>query len=171
MRGLRYYTIGDYGRRALWAVVQPFFRYSPRWIWGWRNLLLRSFGAQVAAGVRIYPTARLHQPWNLQIGARTTIAWQTTLYALGPIVIGQDCVISQGSHLCAGSHDFRDPEFPLLKLPIQIGDGVWIASEAFIGPGVTLGDRAVVGARSVVVRSVAPGTVVAGNPARPVGDR
>jgi putative colanic acid biosynthesis acetyltransferase WcaF len=170
-RGLRYYSPADYLRRGLWALVQPLWRCSPRWCWGWRRALLRLFGAQVARGVRVYPAARLHQPWHLVIGPRCTIAWNTTLYALGPIRLGADVVISQGAHLCAGDHDIRDPNFPVLKPPITLGDGVWIAADAFIGPGVVIGERAVVGARAVVMRPVPAAAVVAGNPARVVGQR
>lgn len=170
-RGLRYYTPTDYLRRTLWALVQPLWRLSPRWCWGWRRWLLRCFGARIGPAVRLYPAARLHQPWHLAIGPRSTIAWGVTLYALGPIRIGADVVISQGAHLCAGSHDIRDPAFPLRKLPITVSDAVWIAAEAFIGPDVTLAERAVVGARAVVMRDVPAGAVVAGNPARVVGQR
>ena len=170
-RGLLYYTPTDYIRRALWALLQPLWRCSPRWCWGWRRLLLRAFGARVGGAVRVYPAARIHQPWNLSIGPRCTIAWHTTLYCLGPITIDSDVVISQGAHLCSGDHDIRDPAFPLLKRPIRIGSGAWIAAEAFIGPGVLIGERAVVGARAVVVRAVPASAVVAGNPARVVGQR
>jgi len=169
--GLRYYSLSDYVRRSLWALAQPLWRWSPRWCWGWRCGLLRLFGARIGPGVRIYPSARIHQPWNLAIDPRCTIAWTVTLYCLGPVRIGTDVVISQGAHLCAGDHAIRDPDFPLLKRPIQVGDGAWIAAEAFIGPSVAIGERAVVGARAVVVRDVPPGAVVAGNPARVVGRR
>jgi putative colanic acid biosynthesis acetyltransferase WcaF len=60
---------------------------------------------------------------------------------------------------------------PLLKPPIKVGSGVWIAREAFIGPGVTVHDNAVVGARAVVMKDVPPATVVAGNPAQVVKER
>lgn len=169
--GLRYYTFSEYGRRALWALAQPLWRWSPRWWWGWRRGMLRLFGATVGGGARVYPAACIHQPWHLHIGSRSTIGWCATLYCLGPIRLGSDVVISQGAHLCAGDHDPRDPSFPLRKRPITLGDGVWIAAEAFIGPGVSIGERAVVGARAVVVRDVPAATVMAGNPARIVGQR
>ena len=169
--GLRYYTPGDYLRRALWALVQPLWRFSPRCCWGWRRVLLRLFGAEVAPGGRVYPAARIHQPWNLRLGPRCTIGWGASLYCLGPVRISADVVISQGAHLCAGDHDIRDPAFPLRKRPLSVGQGVWVAAEAFIGPGVTLGDHAVVGARAVVMRDVPASAVVAGNPARVVGQR
>jgi putative colanic acid biosynthesis acetyltransferase WcaF len=170
-RGLRYYSPFDYLRRAFWALVQPLWRWSPRWCWGWRRNLLRVFGAQVGEGVRVYPAARLHQPWNLVIGPRCTIAWNSIIYCLGSVTIGADVVISQGAHLCAGDHAIRDPNFPLLKRPITVADGVWIAADAFIGPSVSIGERAVVGARAVVMRDVPALAVVAGNPARVVSQR
>lgn len=170
-RGLRFYSTPDYLRRALWALAQPLWRLSPRWCWGWRRGLLRLFGSRVGTDLRVYPAARIHQPWNLVIGRRCTIAWDADLYCLGPVSIGNDVVISQGAHLCAGDHVIRDPEFPVRKRPISLADGVWIAAEAFIGPGVSLGERAVAGARAVVMRDVPAAAVVAGNPARVVGRR
>lgn len=88
------------------------------------------------------------------------------LYALGPISIGERATISQGAHLCAGTHDLRDPARPLLKLPIRIGDDAWICADAFIGPGVTIGRGAVAGACAVIVKDVGEDCIVAGNPAR-----
>ncbi len=170
-RGLRYYTFKDYFRRACWAVVQPFWRCSPRWCWRFRCWLLRLFGAHIASGVYIYPAARIHQPWNLSIGPRSIIGWDAVLYCLGQISLGSDVVVSQGAHLCAGDHDIRDPRFPVLKTPLTIASGAWIAADAFIGPRVTIGERAVVGARAVVMRDVSASSVVAGNPARVVGQR
>jgi putative colanic acid biosynthesis acetyltransferase WcaF len=55
---------------------------------------------------------------------------------------------------------------PLVARPIAIGDNSWLAAEVFVGPGVTIGALCVVGARSVVVRDLPPGTVCAGNPCR-----
>ena len=152
-------------------MAQPLWRYVPRCCWQWRCVLLSLFGASIGSGVRIYPAARIHQPWNLAIGPRCTIAWNVVIYCLGPVSVGADVVISQGAHLCAGDHAVRDPEFTLLKKPIHVGDGVWIAADAFIGPSVAIGDHAVVGARAVVMRDVPSGAVVVGNPSRIVGVR
>jgi putative colanic acid biosynthesis acetyltransferase WcaF len=80
--------------------------------------------------------------------------------------LGHGVTVSQRSHLCTASHDFDDPDFPLTGAPITIEDGAWVAAEAFLGPGVTIGQRAVVLARAVVVRDVPPGAVMGGNPAR-----
>jgi putative colanic acid biosynthesis acetyltransferase WcaF len=60
---------------------------------------------------------------------------------------------------------------PLLKPPIEIGDNAWICADAFLGPGVTIGEGAIVGARAVVTKNVPPWTIVAGNPAKFVKNR
>ena len=93
------------------------------------------------------------------------------IYNLGPVTVGAHTVISQGSYVCAGTHDFTRPELPLLRPPITIGAGVWIAAQAFIGPDVTVGDNSIVGARAVVTKDVPPGMIVAGNPARVIRPR
>ncbi len=157
--------------RAGWALASPLFRFSPRPLWGVRRALLRLFGARVGRGVHLYPTVRIVIPWTLSLGDRVAVGDRAILYGLGPITVGPDATISQGAHLCAGSHDFRDPAMALLKPPIDIGAGAWICAEAFVGPGVTVGEMAVVGARAVVVRDVPASTVVAGNPAKCVGER
>ena len=107
-------------------------------------------------------------PWLLEIGERSVISWNVKVYNPGKITIGKNTVISQYRHLCAATHDYDSPNFQLLKQPIAIGSNVWIAADAFIGPGVRIGDGAVVAARAVVVRDVASVTLVAGNPARVV---
>ncbi len=133
--------------------------------------MLRLFGASVGSGARIYPTVSIIIPWNLTIGDEATIGDRVILYALGSIAIGARVTISQGSHLCAGTHDYRKADFPLLKRPIAIGEGAWICADAFIGPDVTIGKYAIVGARAVAMRDVAARTIVAGNPARIIGYR
>lgn len=86
-------------------------------------------------------------------------------------MIGPRATVSQGAHLCGGTHDWRDPTMPLMKPPIEIGADAWVCADAFIGPDVTIGDGAIVGARAVVTKSVARGLIVAGNPAREIGKR
>jgi putative colanic acid biosynthesis acetyltransferase WcaF len=89
-------------------------------------------------------------------------------YSVDQVRLGPNAVVSQRAFICTASHDYRSPGFPLITAPIEIGENAWIAAEAFVGPGVKVGASAVVGARSVAVRDVLPGTVVVGNPARAV---
>lgn len=160
------WTAKEQAGRVAWALLHPVFALSPRPFWGWRRMLLRLTGARVGQGVHIHPSVRITIPWNLTLGNDTSVGDRAILYALGPITIGERATISQGAHLCAGSHDWRDPTMPLTKPPIVVGDEAWICADAFIGPGVNVGDRAIVGARGVVMSDVDPDAVVVGNPAR-----
>ena len=67
--------------------------------------------------------------------------------------------------------DATDRTLPLLRPPINIGSGVWIAAGAFICPNVTIGDNALVAARAVVTSDVPAAMIVAGNPARVIKPR
>lgn len=165
------YSRGEMFRRLLWAMALPLFRFSPRILFGWRRFLLRLFGARVGRRVHVYSTARIYFPWNLEIGDWSAVGEHAFIYNLGPVRIGKNVTISQRAHLCAGTHDHTDPALPLLKPPIVIENQVWICADAFVGPGVTVGEGAVVGARAVAVRDVAPWLIVVGNPARPVRER
>jgi putative colanic acid biosynthesis acetyltransferase WcaF len=108
---------------------------------------------------------RISIPWNISIGDDSAIGDRATLYALGPISIGNRVTISQGAHLCAGSHDYGKPAMPLLKMPITISHEAWICADAFVGPGVSVGSGTIVGARAVVMKSFGPSLIVIGNPA------
>jgi putative colanic acid biosynthesis acetyltransferase WcaF len=160
------WTPGEKVGRVLWAMASPSFRWSPRIFWGWRRMLLRLFGAKIGKHVHVYPSARITMPWHVSVGDFAAIGDRAILYALGPITIGARSVVSQYAHLCAGSHDWRDPAMPLLKQPIEIGADVWICADAFVGPGVKIGDHAVIGARAVVMKDVAANVVGHGNPFR-----
>lgn len=152
--------------RVLWAICQPLFRYSPRLLYGWRAVLLRAFGAKIGKHVHIYPSVKIAIPWNLEIGDYSAVGDSARLYNLGPLKIGQRVTISQYAHLCGGSHDYDSPTMDLIKAPIVIDDDAWVCADAFVGPGVTIGKRAIVGARAVVTKSVEPFSIWAGNPAR-----
>lgn len=167
-RAARKWTTSEQLGRILWALATPFFRWSPRPFWAWRRLILRVFGARVSDGVHVYPSVRIAVPWNLSLGENCAVGDNAKLYSLGMITVGARATVSHGAHLCAGTHDLRDPARALLKPPIVIGADVWICTEAFIGPGVNIGERAIVGARAVVMRDVEENTTVVGNTARPV---
>ncbi len=85
--------------------------------------------------------------------------------------IGNRSVISQGAYLCASTHDIRDPLFQLVLRPIVIGRQCWVAADAFVGPGVTMGDEAVLGARAALFGDAEAGWVYSGNPAVAIKQR
>lgn len=166
------YSLRENLQRCLWAACWLLlFRPSPRPLWRWRNWLLRCFGARVAATAHIHNTSRIAFPWRLSIGEHSSVGDGADLYNLGPLEIGEFVTISFRATLCGGTHDFRDEQMPLRRCPITVGDQAWICAEAFVGPNVVIGAGAIVGARGVVMRDVDPWTIMAGNPARPVGTR
>lgn len=167
------YPRGWYIRRFAWNVVHAtLFRLPiPRLGPAWRRTLLRAFGAKLGRAALFATSARIVHPWLLEVGDWCAIGTGVGLYNLGPIRIGHHTVISQDAYLCAGTHDYTRPDLPLLRPPIVVGSGVWIAAGAFVCPGVRIGDNAVVAARAVVTRDVPPGVVVGGNPARVIRQR
>lgn len=166
----------DYGRPKLtvflWFLVQDtLFRFSPIPLYGLRNRLLRLFGCKIGKGARIRPRARLHYPWRIEIGDYASVGDDAWLYSIGNIKIGNNCVISQKSFLCTSGHDYADPFFRTTVGPITLGDGVWIAADVFVAPGVTIGDNAVIGARSSVFHDMPANTICFGYPCQPVRPR
>lgn len=165
------YTKREMLCRILWGWGRIVFRLSPRPCFAFRRFWLRLFGAKVGRNVHIYPTAHIYFPWLFEIGEDSSVGEWALVYNLGPVRVGRRVTLSQRCHLCAGTHDYRDPAMPLEKPPIDIKDEVWICADAFVGPGVTVNDGAIVGARAVVVKDVGSSSIVAGNPAREVGVR
>lgn len=159
-------------RRQVWYVVEAtLFRFSPRPCYRWRNWLLRRFGARVHPTARLRPTVTVEVPWNLSVGESTVVGDEVILYCLGEVTLGARVTVSQYAHLCAGTHDYTRADFPLLRLPIAVGDDAWIATDVFVGPGVSVGAGTVVGARSNVFGDLPAWKVCVGSPARPVKDR
>jgi len=157
--------------RVFWGIGHIIFRLTPRPCFGMRRMILRMFGAKIGSKTNIYPSATIYFPWNLEIGKYSSIGEWAYIYNLGLIKIGDRATISQRVHLCAGTHDFRLPNLPLLKPPIVIGDDAWICADAFVGPGVVINSGAVVGACSVAVNDINAWDIVAGNPAKFLGKR
>ncbi|WP_244480287.1 putative colanic acid biosynthesis acetyltransferase [Rhizobium sp. Root1220] len=153
--------------RAFWSIVWTLLAtWTPPPLYRWRSFLLRMFGARLAANVRVHASAKIWYPPNLIVDDNALIGPRVICYAMAPIHIRRNAVISQGAHLCAGTHAVDDPDFQLEARPITIGVNAWVAAEAFVGPGVILEEGAVLGARGVAFKDIAAWTVCAGNPAR-----
>jgi len=154
--------------RVAWNLVWLLlFRPTPRgFLYGWRRFLLRLFGAKIGRGGHVLPSCRIWQPWNLTMGDYACLSENVDCYSVDRITIGKHAVVSQGAFLCCASHDISSPIMELTYAPITVEDQAWVAARAFVGPGITIGEGAVVGACAVVTKDVPPWTVVAGNPAQ-----
>lgn len=163
------FSLRNRAARAIWQIAWLLaFRPSPRPLHWWRAALLRVFGAQIGPHVHVYPSVRIWAPWNLVIDARVGVGEGATLYNIAPIWIGANAVVSQGAHLCTGSHDIDSANFQLVAAPISVGAHAWICAEAFVGPGVSVSEGCVLGARAVLFRSTPSSWQVwQGNPAKP----
>lgn len=167
------FTLGHRLRRATWNIVHALvFWISPRPCHVWRAWILRMFGAKLGQGCHVYPRVSIWAPWNLRLGDFVGVADGVRLYCMDRMEIGDYAVISQGAYLCGGTHDYNSANFQLVTKPITIGAHAWVCAEAFIHPGVAVPEGAVVGARTVVTRTLEqPWAVYAGNPCRQVGVR
>lgn len=158
--------------RLVWSMTwRVLASWTPPPLHGWRRMLLRLFGAKVAPTAHVYPSVRIWSPANLELGDFAAIGPEVTVYSMAKITFAPYSIVSQGAHLCAGTHDIEDAQFQLYARPITIGRRAWVAAEAFVGPGVVVGDGAVLGARGCAFRSLEPWTVYAGNPARVIKPR
>jgi putative colanic acid biosynthesis acetyltransferase WcaF len=167
---------GFRGRSAVtcqlwWLVQDTLFRWSPQFAYRYRRTLLRLFGARIGDQVLVRPTARIQFPWRVEIGENSWVGDHACLYSLGPIKIGKNVVISQDCYLCTGSHDHTRTDFEIWTKPIEIEDEVWLSAAVMVMPGVTIGHGTVVGARSLVLKSLPPLRMAMGSPARDIGPR
>jgi putative colanic acid biosynthesis acetyltransferase WcaF len=156
--------------RLVWNISSliVFRPFGSRLFKKWRVFVLKCFGAKIEWSSHIYSSVKIWAPWNLEIGANSSLGPKVDCYNQGKISIGANTVVSQKAYLCASSHDYNQKDFPLVLKPIQIGNGVWIAADAFIGPHVRIGDNAVIAARAVVIKDVDQNNIVGGNPAKTI---
>lgn len=165
------YSKWIYVKRILWTLGKFFFRNSPRIAFGYRNAILRLFGAKIGKNVHIYSSTVVWFPWNLEIGDWSAIGEDTLIYNLGHVRIGEKATISHRVHVCAGTHDYANPSLPLLRQEIYIGSQTWICANAFVGPGTNIGEGAIVGAGAVIMKNAEAWGIYAGNPAKYIKQR
>lgn len=165
-------SASDKLRRGLWSAAWLMLcRWTPRPLHGWRRLVLRGFGARVAAGAKIYPDARIWAPWLLDMASGSTLGDGVQCYNVDWVRLGPDATVSQRAFLCTATRDIDDVDNPLMTAPVVLERRAWVGAEAYVGPGVTLHEGAVLAARGVAVRSVPAWTVVGGNPAKAIRAR
>lgn len=137
-----------------------------------RLWLLRSV-VRVGIGSRssIHRGCRLYRPSHVRVGAHTVINRDVVLDGRMDLTIGDNVSISEGVAIFTLEHDPDSVDFASRGASVLIADRVYIGARAIILPGVTVGVGAVVAAGAVVTRDVPEYAIVAGVPARPIGDR
>lgn len=152
--------------RVIWNVAwMVLARWTPPPLHRWRRLVLAAFGADIAASARVHASVRIWLPANLTLAEHVLIGPGAKIYNQGHITIGARTVISQGAYLCASTHDISHPDFQLVLRPISIGMQCWVAADAFVGPGVAMANRSVLGARAALFADSEANGVYRGNPA------
>ena len=126
----------------------------------------------VKTGAHICPC---NEKAEVLIGSRTTIGFNTFIYASSMITIGEDCMIAPFVYIVDSNHG-TDKKNVMNKQanissPIQIGSDVWVGSHSVILSGIFIGDGAIIAAGSVVKKDVPPYTIVGGTPAKILGKR
>ncbi|MFP5423948.1 MAG: putative colanic acid biosynthesis acetyltransferase [Gammaproteobacteria bacterium] len=171
-KGAPSFTLKHRLTRAIWLLVwKVFASWTPPPLHRWRIFLVNLFGGDVHPGCSIYGSAKIWFPRNLTMDYGATLGPRVDCYSMAPIHLGAYCVVSQGAHLCTGSHRIHDESFQIYAREITIGANAWIAAEAFVGPGVSVGEGAVLGARAVTFNDLESWTVYLGNPAQPIKKR
>lgn len=157
--------------RIIWNFIWFFLSILPRQGSSIRIFVLRLFGATIGTKCLIETGVKIWIPWNLILHDFVAIGRQTEIYNYGKVEIESMTVISQYCYLCTGSHDYTHPYMPLIWKNIHIGSECWIAASTFVHPGVHIADGSVIGACSVVTKSMPSWMICAGNPCRPIRER
>jgi len=157
--------------QAWWIVQATIFSWSPQFMYGFRAMLLRLFGASLGKGVLVRASARVTYPWKLHVGSHVWIGDDARIYNLAQVRIGSNVAVAHGAYLCTGSHDLRRSSFDILATAIELEDEVWVASDVFVAAGVRIGRGAVIGARSTVFKDMPGGMICFGSPCVPIEPR
>lgn len=169
-RMIGHVTLSNKLRRAIWNVVRVglFRPFGTKLFRPWRIALLKLFGANAAWSAEVYASGKVWAPWLLTLGKNSCIGPHTIVYNQARVTLDDDACLSQYAYICTAGHSTgitNNAKTGLVVSPVKIGKGAWVGTRAFVNLGVTVGDDAVVAACACVVKDVAPGTVVGGNPA------
>lgn len=156
----------------IWKIINTtFFKFLPYNFRGYRRWWLQLFGAKISKNASIDRRAIIDFPWNLTMHDYSSLGEDSWAYCLDEIIIGEKSCIGKDVYLITGSHNISISTFPLTTSPIIIGSGVWLATGVKVFPGVTVGDFAVVGAFSTVLKNVPNNEIWAGIPAKFIKNR
>lgn len=161
------WTVKQRIRMLIWEYLWLIFcMWTPKPANKWRLFWLKLFGAKIYGQPFVHQRARIQIPWNLVLYDRACLGDRANAYTLDIIEIHEHATVAQEAYLCTGTHAFDKPSKNLITAPIIIERNAFIGARAFIMPGVTIGENAIVGACSVVTKDVFKNMIVKGNPAK-----
>jgi acetyltransferase-like isoleucine patch superfamily enzyme len=161
-------------KRFLKAFTYYFYN---SWISQFPSYTLRAFYLRKLIGIKIGKGTSIHMGCffagkRIEIGDHCVVARNAYFDGrVGKVTVGNNVSIAPDFYVLSLSHDKDSPVFDTVVGDVVIGDNVWIGAKVMVLPKVTVGEGAVLGAGSVVTKDVEPFTVVAGNPAKPIGTR
>lgn len=167
--------------KAIWLEFVTGFLW---WGVGWipfhsiRKFFYRLSGMKIGARSTIHMMARLYDPANIKIGEGSLIGEKASLdgrkqlaNSQGGLFIGNHVDIASEVMIWTSEHDIHSPTMDPIEARVVIEDYVFIGPRAIILPGVTVGKAAVIAAGAVVTKDVTPNSIVAGVPAKEIGQR
>lgn len=134
--------------------------------WYYKHILRYQIGMNSSIHMGVFVTGP-----NIKIGDNSVVNRRIHLDGRIGIIIKDNVSISPEVYIISMEHDYSDPVFKTMGNEVIIENNAWVGVRAIILPGVTIGEGAVVGAGSIVTRSVEPYQIVAGVPARKIGER
>ena len=159
-------------KMLVWEYVWLLFCiWTPKPANQWRLFWLKLFGCKIFGKPFVHQRARIQIPWNLILHDRACLGDRANAYNLGVVEIFEHATVGQEVYLCTGTHAFEQPEMNLITCKITIEKNVFIGARAFIMPGITIGENAIIGAGSLVIKNVDKNTIVGGNPAKFIKSR
>jgi len=166
------WSVGQRVKMLVWEYTWMLLcSWTPKPLNRWRLWVLKSFGATLHGKPFVHQRARIQIPWNLTMHDKSCLGDRANAYTLGRVEIHKNATVAQEVYLSSGTHAFEKKSMDLITGKITIKENVFIGARAFVMPGVTLGENALIGACSVVTKEVKANTIVGGNPAKYIKDR
>jgi len=136
-----------------------------------RRLVYRSGGIKIGNGSSIHMYTRFYDPKNISIGEDSIIGEHAVLDGRDQLIIGNHVALASDVMIYNSEHDINDRDFKPITEKVVIEDYVFIGPRAIIMPGITIGKGSIVAAACVVTKDVPPFAIVAGVPAKIIGER
>lgn len=166
------FTRNEKIKLQIWRCVDALlFKTSLKILSKWRIFLLRLFGAQIGKGCYISPKATIYIPWNFEMGNFCSIDDYAFIKPRVKIKIGDYVSIATFVHIIPGGHNVRTRGFESDLAPIVVGNGVFIGADSYISKGVNIGQMAVIGARSTVLKDIPENSIAFGSPCQVKSER